>query len=141
MRFFTNLFLLILPAISMAQSKDSCSHTDKAVTPPDSIYSAVEEFADFQYGRLDLKDYINKYVRPPEEVFGSNINDRALLEVVINAQGCLENIKLKRTIPACKNCDREALRLVLAMPRWKPAIIKGRKVASYTTIAVPFKAP
>jgi hypothetical protein len=42
-------------------------------------------------------------------------------------------------LPTCPECEAEALRLVEAMPAWKPQMRNGKEEKSQNTVTVPFK--
>ncbi|MFN5845917.1 MAG: energy transducer TonB [Flavobacteriia bacterium] len=38
----------------------------------------------------------------------------------------------------CPECDREAVRVIQSMPKWKPGKIKGASVASFFDLPINF---
>ena len=56
---------------------------------------------------------------------------------IIDKEGNVTNSKVTRSVD--KDMDTEAIRLVKAMPKWKPGMQKGKAVAVKDTVPVVFR--
>jgi protein TonB len=59
------------------------------------------------------------------------------VQFVVETDGSIADATLMRGIGG--ECDEEALRVVKAMPQWKPATFKGKPVRSKYVMPINFK--
>ena len=107
------------------------------VNDDDSIYLAqyVDEPPEFPGGADSLFKYTREsfvYPRMDESCDGNPV-----VQVVVNKDGTLSDVKMARSIHPL--IDKEALRVVRSMPRWKPGRHKGRPVRVYFSIPIRLK--
>lgn len=99
---------------------------------------------EFPGGSAACMEFVKKHLQYPASYIGSNKNVRVTCTFTINTYGELEDIEVIRGshIPAF---DKEALRVLRLMPRWRPAIDchppKPRFVKCRYTIPVVFTDP
>jgi TonB family protein len=86
----------------------------------------------------DLYKYLAAEVKYPEGARKDKVEGRVVLQFVVNAQGRIESIK-NVTPAADARLVKEAIRVVSAMPAWKPAIDKGKKVSAEMTLPIDFR--
>ena len=101
------------------------------------IYTVTEEKAEFPGGELERSKFIQKRINYPEEAQDDGIEGRVIIEFVVEKDGSLSEIVCKRDIGG--GCGKEAVRLVSQMPKWKPAIIKGKPVRSRLMMPILFR--
>lgn len=58
---------------------------------------------------------------------------------VIDAEGMVGNVDIVRKLS--DDCDKEVVRVIEKMPRWKPGKLNGENVSVYFTIPVKFRLP
>ncbi len=85
----------------------------------------------------DLNKYLGEHMVYPEQAKAAGIEGRVGVQFVVNEDGTISNPKLTRGIGA--GCDEEALRVISAMPRWKPGKNNGVPVKVYFTQPITFK--
>ena len=66
----------------------------------------------------------------------SGITGTVYVQFVVEANGSISNVKLARGIGG--GCDEEAMRVVKAMPKWKPGKQNGRPVRVSFTLPIKF---
>jgi len=88
--------------------------------------SGIEVLPEFNGGKEALLKFITINIKLPPEVKSQNISGQVVVGFVVNRLGFLENIRLLKGLNNCEACNQEAIRLVSAMPRWKPGILKGK---------------
>lgn len=103
------------------------------------IYTLVEEPAEFPGGMSALKKYLTDKLQYPEKAKEMGISGKVFIQFVVSKEGEVNNVKLKRGLSGCPECDTEAIRLIKSMPKWKPAKNNGKIVASYFNLPVTFK--
>ena len=103
------------------------------------VFQIVEKRAEFP-GRLKAMQLcFMEHMECPEKALKKKKQGRVMLEVIVNTDGELSDIKVKRGV--CECIDEEAIRLVKQLPKFKPAENKGKVVNSYYSISVPFRLP
>ncbi|WP_047451250.1 energy transducer TonB [Alistipes sp. ZOR0009] len=103
-----------------------------------TVYYDCDISADFTYGdKATLRDRINDFLL--SNLTLPNDDDcvgTVYVRVVVEKDGSLSLFKVERSLD--KAFDQEALRVIKAMPKWKPALRRGEVVRSYMIIPVKF---
>jgi TonB family protein len=86
--------------------------------------------------RYPLLSFIGKNVKYPTDASENGIEGRVFIQFVVEVDGSIGRAKIARGVDP--SLDAEALRVVNAMPKWKPGIQKGQNVAVAYTIPVNF---
>ena len=122
--------------VVMANRLDSLP--DLPPTPPTKNKSDVEvEKPQFPGGMEELYKYLAKNMRYPAAAIRANIQGTIIVEFVVNNEGYVENPRLVNKIDF--GCDEEAMRLVLNMPKWEPAKIKGKPISHSYYLPIRFE--
>lgn len=103
----------------------------------DSIYQIVEQMPEFPGGAEKMMKYLSENIKYPEEAKEKGISGRVFLSFVIEKDGSVSNVKVAKGIG--KLCDDEAVRVVKAMPKWKPGMQKGKPVRVNYMLPITFK--
>lgn len=90
-------------------------------------------------GDIERINFIMKKINFPEE--GFETGGKCYLKFVVDKQGDISSVNVEKGVPGCESCDKEAVRVVKMMPRWKPAETKGKKVSSYFRMVINFVKP
>ena len=105
----------------------------------DMIYDIVDEPADFPGGVVALKKYMAENLRYPQMAVENELQGKCYLQFIVTETGEITNIKVKKGVPNCPECDKEAIRLVKSMPKWIPGKKKGKAVDSTFTLPGTFR--
>jgi len=101
-----------------------------------TIYTLVDERAQFVGGDIALMEWLNENIMFPPEFAEHGIQGKVFVKFVIEKDGSITNSEIVRGVhPAM---DREAIRLVKSMPKWEPAIKNEKIVRSYFILPVTF---
>ena len=103
----------------------------------DSIYQIVDQMPEFPGGTEALLKFVANNVKYPEKAKDEEISGRVFISFVIEKDGSVSNVELKRGIGG--GCDDEAVRVVKAMPKWKPGIKDGKPVRVSYMMPINFK--
>lgn len=91
----------------------------------------------FPDGEEALMVFIEKEMKYPDESVKYGEQGRVVIEFTVDKKGIVVNPRVIRT--ATPLLDREALRIVSKMPRWKPAkMLNGRMAEHWWTIVIYF---
>ena len=105
----------------------------------DSIYNIVEENAQFPGGDAAMYKWIANHLQYPEECREKGIQGRVMIQFVVNKDGSITDVKVLKSPSAL--LSEEAIRVVKAMPKWKPAKDKGKVVRSHFRLPIVFRLP
>lgn len=101
------------------------------------IFQVVEQMPEFPGGMEALLAYLGKNIKYPASAQENNIQGRAVIEFVVNKDGSIVDPKVVKSLdPAC---DKEALRVIKAMPKWNPGKQRGKPVRVKYTVPVTFR--
>jgi len=92
---------------------------------------------EFPGGQAALLEYLRRNVRYPAAAQENGIQGRVIVQFVVNRDGSVTDPAVVRGV--CPVLDREALRVVASMPRWRPGMQGGRPVRATYAVPVSFK--
>jgi TonB family protein len=100
------------------------------------VYNTVEEMPSFQGGDAALRDYIIKNVVYPDDAKKAGIQGKVYVSFVVDEKGAVTDVKVIKS--ASPSLDKEAFRVMSAMPKWNPGKEKGKAVKVQFTMPVNF---
>ena len=89
---------------------------DAAEDEPPMMFT--EEMPEYPGGPEALNAFLTREIQYPEVARNNGITGTVLIEFVVEKDGRVSNAKVK--VPLFPECDKEAVRGVMAMPKWKP---------------------
>lgn len=102
----------------------------------EEVFMIVEEMPEFAEGEEALMKYLIESVKYPEEAKNKNIQGRVFVRFVVNKEGNIKDVKVERGVDPL--LDAEAVRVVSAMPKWKPGMQRGQAVNVSFIIPITF---
>ncbi len=103
----------------------------------ETVFMIVENMPEFPGGDLALRKYISENVKYPEIAKENGLSGKVFVAFVINQRGEVENVKIARGVdPAL---DKEAIRVVQNLPKWKPGSQRGKPVKVSYTVPINFQ--
>lgn len=104
----------------------------------DEPYIIVDELPEFPTdGLRGLMRYLTQHIRYPQTAWQHNVQGTVLCQFIVNADGSIADVQVVQGVQAL--LDREAVRVLKTMPRWKPGKIGGKPVRVRFTLPVVFK--
>ena len=97
----------------------------------------TEEMPEFPGGPDALNAFLTREIQYPEVARNNGITGTVLIEFVVEKDGRVSNAKVK--VPLFPECDKEAIRGVMAMPKWKPGKNMGKPVRCFYQVPVTFR--
>lgn len=104
--------------------------------PTDPVYTTVDEMPEFPGGTVAMIDFINSHIQYPAVAKEKGIRGKVFISFVIEATGKIGQIEVVRGFE--KSLDEEAVRVVKAMPLWKPGKLRGKPVNVKYNIPIKF---
>ena len=101
------------------------------------VYDVVEEMPSFPGGIVPLMKYLQKSISYPPEAEEKGIQGRVVCSFIVECDGSITDIRVtKFTDPLL---DKEAVRVIGALPKWNPGKHKGNAVRVRYTLPVTFR--
>lgn len=141
----TNPDGVILEDLFFQLQSDSLKYDELVNWNPneESVYNEVNEIdkvdekPSFPGGESAMKSYLNSNIKYPDVAQENGVQGRVIVESIIEKDGSMSDVKVIRSVDP--SLDREALRVVKAMPKWTPAKLKGIPVRTKCTTPVVFR--
>lgn len=108
----------------------------ESVTPPDEVFTVVEDMPEFPGGMSELMKFIADNIAYPEEAEKQNITGRVVIQFVVDKDGSIIEPKVVKSVDPL--LDAEALRVISKMPSWTPGKQRGETVRVKFTIPITF---
>jgi len=99
-------------------------------------YQFVEQMPEFPGGETALRKYLQTSVHYPRIAMENGIQGKVYVSFVVDTNGGISNAKITRGVD--DSLDKEAMRVVRAMPKWIPGKQNGEAVRVSYTLPVNF---
>lgn len=100
------------------------------------VFVVVEEMPEFPGGVVALRQYLQNTKSYPAIAKENGIQGKVYVNFVVEKDGSVSNIKIARAVDT--SLDKEALRVVATLPKWKPGKQRGAPVRVSYTVPVNF---
>lgn len=101
------------------------------------IFEVAETAPTFPGGEEALMKWLQKNLKYPADAQDNGVQGRVLVQFVVNKDGSIVDPKVVKS--ADPSLDKEAMRVVRAMPKWKPGQQRGKTVRVRYTLPVTFR--
>ncbi len=103
----------------------------------EEIFVFVEEYPSYPGGEEALYKYLGENIQYPDVARDNGITGTVVIRFVVEKDGSITKAAIAREIGG--GCGKEALRVVNAMPKWKPGKQSGKAVRTEFTLPVQFQ--
>lgn len=110
----------------------------KVVKRPKQKFEPYMRMPEFPGGQDALVEFLSANVKYPKIAQENRIQGRVIVQFVVAKDGKIENVEVVRT-GGDPSLDREAVRVIKAMPRWQPGKQRGKLVRVKYTVPVNFR--
>jgi len=136
------LFVPLAIVLLVVSNIESVARTAKNVweetlLQQEPIYKTVDEIPEFPGGMMECMKFLAQNIKYPPQAIADNIEGRVIIQMVIKKDGSIQDAKVARGVHPL--LDKEALRVVNLMPKWKPGKHKGEAVNVRFTLPVLFR--
>ena len=101
------------------------------------IHVVVERMPEFPGGEAAMNQFINRTIRYPVIAQENGIQGRVVVQFVVNTDGKIVDVEVVRGVE--ESLDKEAVRVVKAMPPWNPGRQGGKNVRVKYTLPIRFR--
>ena len=104
----------------------------------EEIFMVVESMPEFPGGQQELFKYLAENVKYPVIAQENGIQGRVICQFVVNKDGSIVDVQAVRSSGE-PSLDKEAIRVIKSMPKWKPGKQRGKPVRVKYTVPVNFR--
>ena len=101
------------------------------------IFQVVEEMPEFPGGMGECMKFLGKNIKYPQISADNGVQGRVIVQFVVNKDGSIVDPVVVRGVDPY--LDKEALRVISMMPKWKPGKQRGKPVRVKYTVPVMFR--
>lgn len=98
-----------------------------------TVNTGLDQLPQFPGGLDELNKFLIKNLKWPSQ---DDVQGRVYINFIVEKDGRLTNFKIERKLRP--EFDKEALRVLKKMPRWKPATVNGKPVKCRDTVPINF---
>lgn len=131
--------------LALANTGMTLSFKASQVAPPEgsddvvSFYDCDERplFSNNADPRYFLKEWVYHYLRYPQAAVRDGIQGTVMVQFVIEKDGKISGVKVVKGVDP--ELDDEAVRVIMASPKWKAGKMGGNRVRASLTVPVEFR--
>jgi protein TonB len=101
------------------------------------VFDVVEQMPSFPGGMAALMAYLQKSIKYPPVAEENGIQGRVVCTFVVERDGSVTDVRVAKSVDP--SLDKEAVRVVSAMPKWIPGKQNGQSVRVKYTLPVTFR--
>ncbi len=100
------------------------------------VFFIVEDMPEFPGGEMALRTFIANAIKYPVIAQENGIQGKVYVTFVVSKDGTVTNATIARGVDP--SLDKEALRVVMSLPKWKPGKQRGKPVNVSYTVPINF---
>jgi periplasmic protein TonB len=97
----------------------------------------VEEMPAFPGGDAELLKFISGNIKYPEEAINNRVEGKVVVRFVVSVDGTVTSLEILKSVDPL--LDKEAMRVVALLPKWKPGKQNGQAVPVWFFVPVTFQ--
>jgi len=135
--FFAVAFVVILNScVQNTKQEDKEQPQEYVIVDGAKIYNEdfVDTKAEFKGGEEALMKYLDENINYPLIAMNISLQGKVYVKFIVRTTGEISNVELMRKVHY--SLDTEAIRLVINMPKWNPAIKDGKAVSSFCVLPI-----
>jgi TonB family protein len=126
-------------AIALYGEKGKNGVVSITLKKPKEVFVVVEEMPEFPGGIEALRTFVADNLQYPKIALENRIQGQVKVKFVVGATGSIQDVKLSSGVDP--SLDKEAIRLVESMPKWKPGSQRGQNVEVAYEMPINFTYP
>ena len=123
-------------AAQKAEKKDILAAWE-AADKEDVVYKVVEQMPEFPGGEKALRAFLTENVKYPSIAKENGIYGRVICQFIVEKDGSISNVRAAKSSGEI-SLDREAIRVIKSMPKWKPGRQRNKPVRARFTMPINF---
>jgi len=102
-----------------------------------TTYDAVINSPEFVGGMEGMAKFLMKSLRYPDDTRRYGVDGKVFVQFVISEDGSVTNVEVIKSVS--RSVDKEAMRVVNLMPKWKPGLQRGKPTKARFILPIRFK--
>lgn len=133
------LVLFLICMFSLCAYAQETKNTETSPTDEEEIvFMVVEVMPEFPGGQNALFKFLSENVKYPVIAQENGIQGRVIVQFVVDKDGSIVDVEVAKS-GGDASLDKEAVRVIKAMPKWKPGKQRGKPVRVKYTVPVNFR--
>lgn len=120
-----------------AKEEIAAPEPPKQQVEENKVFDVVEQMPSFPGGMGALMSWLNQNIKYPVIAAENGVQGRVIVQFVVEKDGSITDVKVAKSVDP--SLDKEAARVVSAMPKWTPGKQNGSAVRVKYTVPVTFK--
>ena len=100
-------------------------------------FRVVQDLPEYPGGPVAFMKWLTKNLRYPKAAQQQKVQGKVVAQFVVAADGSITELKITQSLHPL--CDREALRVLQLMPKWKPGVQNDKPCATMVAIPIVFQ--
>lgn len=145
--FFLIILMPIMVTAQEVSPKDSLAAKEaekkvllaaqEAADKEDVVYKVVEQMPEFPGGEKALRAFLTENVKYPSIAKENGIYGRVVCQFIVEKDGSISDVRAVKSSGEI-SLDREAIRVIKMMPKWKPGKQRNKPVRARFTMPINF---
>jgi TonB family protein len=114
-----------------------CSNAQSDSIRINEVFTFVEQMPEYPGGDGELIKFLVQNVQYPQYERDRDIQGKVLVRFVVTEDGSVKDVTVVRGVSP--GLDKEAVRVLRMLPRFKPGMQQGKPVSVYYNIPIVFK--
>ena len=102
-----------------------------------AVSMVVDKMPEFPGGQQALFNYLSEHVKYPKDAQEQAIEGRVICQFIVEKDGSIVEVTIASS-SGNASLDKEAIRVVQSMPKWKPGLQKGEPVRVKFTVPINY---
>ena len=102
----------------------------------DRVYDVVEQMPSFPGGNIAMMSFIKKNLQVPSNLLEEDVRVSVTVSFIVETDGTLSDVSVMRSQDP--HLNKEALRVVKLMPKWKPGRQNGKAIRCRYNVPIVF---
>lgn len=107
------------------------------VVNEEHVFEVTETMPEFPGGNAEMMKYLKKHTKYPVVAEEKGVEGKVIVQFVVNRDGSIVEPTVVKSVDP--SLDKEAIRVVSSMPKWKPGVQGGKIVRTKYTLPVLFE--
>ena len=103
----------------------------------EDVFDVMEELPEYPGGLTECIRFLSRNIVYPKVPQEKGIQGRVIVQFIIDKDGSIVSPKVVQSIHP--DLDKEALRVISIMPKWKPGKVQGKGVRCKFTLPISFR--
>ena len=130
------IIALFLAICGVLQAQSNKSNEVIGANPTHS-FEELDEKPEFPGGTDGLVKYLSENITYPKKAQQNGVEGKVMVQFVVSKKGKITRVEVLRGVE--KSLDKAAVKVIKAMPLWKPGSVGGNAVDVIYSLPIVFK--